>query len=99
MSDIEGNFVPDVYSDKMELGINAFGVTLNWYLTGIDIDAIEQGQQTSKQVATIRTSHLHAKIIALLILKNLKKMEKDIGITVTIPEYLREKLEISEPDA
>ncbi len=89
--------VPDFYADRLNLNINPFGVTLVWGLTKARIVEQKDGVvPEADNVAIVRTSLLHAKVVALLLLKNIKKWEEGVGINVQIPEDILTRLDIKD---
>jgi hypothetical protein len=91
------NNIPDVYADRVNLSINAFGVTLTWGLSQPKSDGQQEGELPSSEiVAKTRTSLTHAKVLALLLIKNIRKFEKDNEIKIQIPNEILERLEIRD---
>ena len=93
----EDSNVPDFYADRLNLNISPFGVTLVWGLTKAKLVEPKDGVVPEvDDVAIVRTSLLHAKVIGLLLLKNIKKYEDEAGIKVQIPDKILTRLDIKD---
>ena len=89
--------VPDIYADRFSLALGAFGLAMTFSATEPDPEVAEVGQPppaTSR--AIVRTSLIHAKVIALLLLKNIKEWEEASRVKVPIPEEIVEGLGLKD---
>jgi len=95
--------IPDIYFDRMQLTTTVLGV--NFILSVSDptvIDVPEGGAERIKlpktDVAVIRTSPTHAKLISMLIKKQLKRFEENTKTEIQIPEEVYKELGIDPSD-
>jgi len=95
----EGNsaVVPDIYVDRMRLTVTLFGVNVSFGLSEShpDLDANSATVRTDEKVC-LRMSLEHAKVVALLLAKQLKRFEREAGITIALPEETLQSLDIAE---
>ncbi len=89
--------VPDIYADRFSLGLGAYGAVFQWGLTEGDPSELVAGEVTkANTVAIIRTSLLHSKVVALLLLKNIREWEESVGIEIQIPDDIIKQLDIKD---
>jgi hypothetical protein len=78
--------IPDLYTDSVNFTTNVYGFTVEFGLI--------QGQdQPPQRLAVMRMSPQFAKIMSLLMRKNVQEYEKRIG-TIILPEGLYQDLGI-----
>lgn len=90
------NEIPDVYIDQMKVSTSVFGVNITFSLSEPHPTAGGTPQPTDK--VRIRTSLEHAKIMTMLLKKQLKKYEKETGIDIGIPSQVYANLGIAKED-
>lgn len=82
------SLVPDIYTDAMGIGHNVYGFTLDF--------AAHTGQAPNPKLqARVRMSPQHAKIMALLLRRNVQQYEREVG-TIILPESLYNELGIND---
>lgn len=80
--------IPEYYTDSVNFATNIYGFTLEF--------GVMQGQdQPPRPLVRVRMSPQHAKIMSLLLRKNVQEYERRIG-TVILPEGLYDDLGISD---
>ncbi len=80
--------LPEYYTDSVNFMTNIYGFTLEF--------GVMQAQDAPpRQVARIKMSPQHAKIMSLLLRKNVQEYERRIG-TVILPEGLYKDLGITD---
>ena len=80
--------LPEFYTDSVNFATNLYGFALEF--------GVMQGQdQPPRSVVRIRMSPQHAKIMSLLLRKNVQEYERRIG-TIILPEGLYNDLGISD---
>ncbi|MDP2935774.1 MAG: hypothetical protein Q8O86_04720 [Dehalococcoidia bacterium] len=90
--------VPDVYADQFTLGLSAYGVALTFSLNPSTPSPIPSQQHAEPQ-AVIRMSLEHAKVMIMLLKKNLKQFELEhLGDPIKLPKRLLQELNLDEAD-
>jgi hypothetical protein len=84
--------VPDVYADGVQLGVNAFGVSL-----AFSASSTTKGAE-ARPVAIIRTSLEHAKAMAIILRKQLKNYEDGNGAPIHLHPSAWKSLGLSKHD-
>lgn len=84
--------VPEVYCDGMQIGLSPYTAILS--LTRQS----PGGDHTSPatKVANVRMSLEHAKVMAIMLRKQLKNFEAQAGIEIQLPQKLYQDLGISK---
>ena len=82
----------EVYSDSVQFGISPFTVALAFGM------ANPQMGQAPLKVATVRMSLEHAKVMAILLRKQLKQFEESMGTDIPLHPQLNQQLGISRHD-
>ena len=82
---------PVVYSDGIQVGISPFTVTLGFTLA----PPAQAGPQIPTPVATIRMSLEHAKVMAIILRKQLKQFEEQLGTEIALPPQVYQQLGVS----
>lgn len=89
----------DIYFDRMQLTVTIFGVNMTLALSSPHPDKLDdESVADMKDVATIRTSLNHAKIMTMLLRKQLKQYEEKSGSKIFIPVDVYEGLKLNEAD-
>lgn len=84
--------VPDVYSDSLSLSTNVWGVTLAFGTR--PLRRPEEAEAPPEIKAIVRMSHLHAKVVAMVMRRVLKGVESEVG-EIEIPDAVREALDLT----
>jgi hypothetical protein len=89
--------VPDVYCDQFTIAQSAYGVAFTFSLTyGTPM---VPGQAQSNPQAVVRMSLEHAKIMVMLVRRNLKQYELEhLGDAIKLPAGLYRELKLEEQD-
>ncbi len=82
---------PVLYSDGIQVGISPFTVTLGFTVA----PPAQPGHQVPTPVATIRMSLEHAKVMAILLRKQLKQFEEQLGNEISLPPQVYQQLGVS----
>ena len=80
--------IPEYYTDSVNFMTNMYGFTLEFGVMG-------QHDDPPRPLVRIKMSPQHAKIMSLLLRKNVQEYERRIG-TVILPEGLYNDLGISD---
>jgi hypothetical protein len=78
--------LPEYYTDSVNFMTNIYGFTL-------EFGVMQQQDDPPRQLVRIKMSPQHAKIMSLLLRKNVQEYERRIG-TVILPEGLYQDLGI-----
>jgi hypothetical protein len=89
----DGTSVPDVYADQFIISAAVWGVNLS-FLKAPPHPSPGQQPQAEAQ-AVIRMSLEHAKIMAIVIKKQLKQYEHDNGVEIVIPQMVYNAMGLS----
>ncbi len=87
---------PEVYADAFQVTVSPFGVSLTFSLREAHPAPAQQGQ--ARPVSTVRTSLEHAKVIAMLLKRQLRNYEESNGIVINIPAQVYTQLGIAQED-
>src|SRR5262245_5614532 len=82
---------PIVYADGVQVGISPFTVTLSFTLA----PQAQPATQLPTPVATVRMSLEHAKVMAIILRKQLKQFEEQLGAEVPLPLAVYQQLGVS----
>jgi hypothetical protein len=82
---------PVLYSDGIQVGISPFTVTLGFTVA----PQAQPGTQAPIPVATIRMSLEHAKLMAIILRKQLKQFEQQLGQDIALPHPVYQQLGLS----
>jgi hypothetical protein len=82
---------PVLYSDGIQIGLSPFTVTLAFTVA----PPAQPGAQASSPVATIRMSLEHAKVMAIILRKQLKQFEEQLGAEIALPHQVYQQLGVS----
>lgn len=84
---------PEVYSDGVQFAVSPFTVAM-----GFTIAAPGQGVQQPFKAATVRMSLEHAKVMAILLRRQLKQFEESMGQDIPLHPMLYTQLGISRQE-
>jgi Protein of unknown function (DUF3467). len=82
---------PEVYTDGVEFQFSPYTVTLSFTMAPVGRGATAPPER----VANVRMSLEHAKILAILMRKNLKGVEDQLGAQIVLPSAVYQQLGIS----
>jgi hypothetical protein len=86
----------DVYSDQFMVTTTAFGANLSFY---VNVPHPEQSKPVPpERLTTIRMSNEHLKVMAMIIVKQIKKMEYDTGVKIPMDKRVLNGIGISPDD-
>lgn len=92
-----GDEVPDFYTDQFVMSLSPYGVTCIFYLTSPEPPP--PGQPPGRrELVRLRMSLEHAKVMAMLMRRQLKEYEHESGATIAIPFALYRDLDLSPDD-
>ena len=80
--------LPEYYTDSVNFMTNIYGFTL-------EFGVMQGNDEPPKSIARIKMSPQHAKIMSLLLRKNVQEYERRIG-TVILPDGLYQDLGIQD---
>ncbi len=84
--------VPDLYADAVQIGLGPFGIVL--------MLGMQAGQPGAPQVrvANVRMSLEHAKVLSILLKRQLKQFEEQMGEDIPLHPQLYTQLGISKTE-
>ena len=82
---------PVLYSDGIQVGISPFTVTLSFTVA----PQAQPGTRPPIPVATIRMSLEHAKVMAIILRKQLRQFEQQLGQEIALPPPVYQQLGLS----
>jgi len=86
----------DVYSDQFLVTTTAFGANLSF---AVNTPHPEQSKPIApERLATIRMSMEHLKVMAMVIVKQVKKTESSTGVKINVDNRVLNSLSISPDD-
>lgn len=85
---------PDLYADGVQFGLSPFTVTLQFTVA----PAGQSGVVQPIKLANVRMSIEHAKVMAILLRKQLKQYEQSMGAPVQLHPQLYQQLGISRQE-
>ena len=89
--------VPDIYADQFRVTVGVFGVNLSFSLA--EPHPVQGGvARNAEEKATIRMSLQHAKVIAMMLRRQLKSYEEQSATDIQIPQNVYAALGIAEED-
>lgn len=86
----------DTYSDQFMVTTTTWGANLSFLLNTPHPEAAKQ--VPAERVATIRMSNEHLKVMVMIIVNQLKKMERESGIKCEVDRRILNQLGISPED-
>lgn len=86
----------DTYSDQFMMTTTSWGANLSFL---VSTPHPEQAKPIPpERVATIRMSNEHLKVMAMVLVRQIKKMESDTGIKVDVDSRVLNSLNIARED-
>ena len=89
--------VPEYYADRMLSTATLFGLTLTFGISEAHPDPERKVERIRQQVR-IRTSLQHAKLMTIILKRQLQRFEKENKIKISIPEKALKTLNITDKD-
>ena len=86
----------DVYCDQFILTTTTYGANLSFQLTTPHPDPTKP--VPPERVATIRMSNEHLKVMAMIIARQIKKMEAETGVRIDVDNRVLVSLGIARED-
>lgn len=87
--------VPEVYTDAVQIGISPFGATLAFGMQ----PAGQTGSMAPIKVCNIRMSLEHAKVLSILLKKQIKNYEVSaLGAEIPLPSQMYQQLGLSKQE-
>lgn len=83
---------PDLYTDGVQIGVSPFGVTLAFAMQ----PAGQTGTMAPMKVCNLRMSLEHAKVLVMMLKKQLKNFEVQMGEDIPLPQQLYTQLGLSK---
>ena len=90
---MEGD-VPELYTDGVQVGLSPFTAVLGFTMQ----PAGQTGAMAPIRVANLRMSLEHAKVMAIVLRKQLKSFEEQMGETIPLHPQLYQQLGISRQE-
>ncbi len=91
------NEVADIYSDQFQLNLGTYGATLNFSLSDPTPPSPGSAPKVERK-ATVRLSLEHLKVMAFVLVRQVKQYENQTGADVQIPAQILNSLGISLED-
>ncbi len=89
--------IPDFYSDRMRLTVTVFGVNLTFGLGNPHPEQESSGDLVDVlELVRVRMSLEHAKVLAMILKKQIKLYEQQNETQVAIPEKVLEALNLQD---
>lgn len=85
----------DVYTDQFNVSIGPYGVT---FLLQRSPAVPQPGQVANEPVGVVRMSQEHAKVLAMILRRQLKQYERDAGFEIPIMPQVLNQLSLSLED-
>jgi hypothetical protein len=86
--------VPDIYCDSVQIGITGYDLMIELQKRAANLNATD----APVRVATVRMSHEHAKVLAIMLARNLHEYESASGSVIPIHPALRQTLGLSKSE-
>jgi hypothetical protein len=97
MTDIDMNNYPDFYFDGTQVTVTIFGVNISYTLSNPHPKDQSDAMKVKTQAIT-RTSLEHAKILAMLLRKQIKQYEFASKIEIRVPNEVYQQLGLDSND-
>ncbi len=85
----------EVYADAMRIAINPYGAA---FVFGLNEPSAPKGVPETKDKVVLRMSLEHAKVMAMMLRRNLKQYERDNKLEIPLPYQLYTALGIARED-
>lgn len=86
----------DAYSDQFMMTTTSWGANLSFLVNAPHPEPTKP--VAAEKVATIRMSNEHLKVMAMVIVRQIKKMESDTGIKIEVDPHVLNNLGIARED-
>jgi hypothetical protein len=87
--------VPDLYTDGVQITVSPFGITLSFAMQ----PAGQSGQMAAPiRVCNLRMSLEHAKALSMILRRQLKNYEVNLGGEIPLPHQVYQQLGLSEKE-
>lgn len=86
----------DIYSDQFMVTTTSFGANLSFLVNTPHPDPTKP--VPAERVATIRMSNEHLKVMTMIIVRQIKKMEDDTGVKIDMDPHVLNGLGIARED-
>jgi len=86
----------ELYTDSMRFSVTPYGVNFTFGLT--DTNATPSKPVPARETLILRMSLEHAKIMALMLRRNLKTYEREHSLKIPLPYALYTQLGVAEED-
>ena len=96
MTQSSSEAVPEYYADAFQVTINPFSVSMTFTLR--EPHPSPARREPGRDVATIRLSPGHAKIVCMMLAKQLKQYERESGSPISLPHAIYSQLGLAEED-
>lgn len=84
--------VPELYTDAVQIALSPFGVLLAFAMQ----PAGQTGSMAPIKVCNLRMSLEHAKVLSILLKKQLKAFEENMGADIPLPQQLYTQFGLSK---
>jgi hypothetical protein len=88
--------LPEFYADQFVMTVGAFGTAMTFGLSPAHPNPGQAAQ--AHEVARLRMSLEHAKVMAMILKRNLKAYEDQIGSPIGLPREVYRQLGLSQED-
>ncbi len=90
--------IPDIYSDQFNMAMSPYGIALTFSLSPSMPSALPNQVPATPQ-AVVRMSLEHAKVLAMMLRRNIKQYELEaLGDPVKLPQATLAQLHLSDSD-
>lgn len=86
----------DTYSDQFMVTTTSWGANLSFLVNAPHPEATKP--VPAERVATIRMSNEHLKVMAMIIVRQIKKMEAETGVKIDVDNRVLNNLNIARED-
>lgn len=86
----------DVYSDQFMVSIGPYGASPSFALSTAHPEPT--APKPAERVATIRMSVEHLKVMTMIILRHVRKIEAEMGVAYQVPSQLLAQMGIARED-
>lgn len=86
----------DLYADQFMITVTSYGANLSFLLGTAHPEPTKV--VPPERVATIRTSNEHLKVMAMILVRQIKKMEAETGVRIDVDSRVLNSLGIARED-
>ena len=87
---------PEFYADGFQVTTTPFGVNMTFSLREPHPNPTKP--VATNDMATVRMSPEHAKIVSMMLIKQIRTYEREAGLTIALPQEVYAQLGIAEED-